>query len=648
MNIHILGGGIGGMSAALHLGRLREQGLIPSTVGIHLLEASTRLGGKAMSQFGRPDAAGQWPGEHGFRFFPNFYRCMPDTLKRIPLTAAHKGAFSLRPDLGDTAFAALTASDEGGMGVGGKIIRIDRSPSLAQLPTTVGRLLAQFHVTPLDVARYTTVLTRFLCTCQDRALETWEHRTLDDFVTEHGFSAGMQDFLRSLRALSAMRASRGSLRTLLFTSVQLLADFDPEYHLWDALLPAPTDHLMLIPWQDELVRLGVAIEFGRRVTGLAFQAGTFGQPGRLASVDTSAGPLGVAADDVVVLAIPWEAARPLLDAAPNLPSTLAGIREVPQRADNLGDGSEPMVGVQFWLRHDVPMVKGHMVYPGAPWAITSISQGQFWRATYTKPLSTVFAAPGLEGILSAIVSAWDAVAPRLGKAPKDCDPLELAQETFAQIREASGASLDWSDVIAWHVDSDIQFSPNRAHCPTPLWVSPAGSYLHRPLPDPGVGNLFVASDWARTETDVGSMESADEAARWAVRAIARGLPVPPPEHRLPEVRPIRLWASLEVMRAVDQWMYDHGLGHALDLNPAVRRGMTRILQRLQAGDDVRDHADDWVAHALGAGARGEVRLPSFPGSGVLGRVIDVFSRFGRARWGDGGADQDLLDALDEP
>ena len=38
-----------------------------------------------------------------------------------------------------------------------------------------------------------------------------------------------------------------------------------------------------------------------------------------------------------------------------------------------------MNGIQFFLERDVPVVNGHTIYIDSPWALTSISQRQFWR-----------------------------------------------------------------------------------------------------------------------------------------------------------------------------------------------------------------------------------------------------------------------------
>src|ERR1700690_551771 len=93
----ILGGGIAGLSAAHEL--------IERGFSVEIFERRSIAGGKARSieavnpvRFGatpsghaprRPGRAARrgLPGEHGFRFFPGFYKHVIDTMRRIPYGA---------------------------------------------------------------------------------------------------------------------------------------------------------------------------------------------------------------------------------------------------------------------------------------------------------------------------------------------------------------------------------------------------------------------------------------------------------------------------------------------------------------------------------------------------------------------------------
>src|ERR687892_2601801 len=86
MRAIVLGGGVAGMSAAHELA---ERGF-----EVVVFEARAAAGGKARS-FPFPGSATQGrsplPGEHGFRFFPGFYRHLPDTMRRIPIAGQPGG-----------------------------------------------------------------------------------------------------------------------------------------------------------------------------------------------------------------------------------------------------------------------------------------------------------------------------------------------------------------------------------------------------------------------------------------------------------------------------------------------------------------------------------------------------------------------------
>ena len=88
----VIGGGVGGLTAAHEL--------VDRGYAVTLYESRPTIGGKARSQpvagtgtGGRQDL----PGEHGFRFYPRFYRHVIDLMQRTPRPGGGTVADSLRP-----------------------------------------------------------------------------------------------------------------------------------------------------------------------------------------------------------------------------------------------------------------------------------------------------------------------------------------------------------------------------------------------------------------------------------------------------------------------------------------------------------------------------------------------------------------------
>jgi uncharacterized protein with NAD-binding domain and iron-sulfur cluster len=81
--VAVLGGGVAGLTAAHELA---ERGF-----AVTVYEQRTLPGGKARSlpvPGSGTDGRADLPAEHGFRFFPAFYRHVPDTMARIPASGA--------------------------------------------------------------------------------------------------------------------------------------------------------------------------------------------------------------------------------------------------------------------------------------------------------------------------------------------------------------------------------------------------------------------------------------------------------------------------------------------------------------------------------------------------------------------------------
>jgi geranylgeranyl pyrophosphate synthase len=189
--------------------------------------------------------------------------------------------------------------------------------------------------------------------------------------------------------------------------------------------------------------------------------------------------------------------------------------------------------IRRWSRFEIPVLHGHVLHIDTEWALTSISQVQFWRPGTLQRYGNDL----VRGILSVDISDWN--SPGLGGIPAtECTRQQVFDEVWAQLQRSLNSKLDTvlsdDDLVGWFLDPDI--TPDRAH-PTqltnkePLLVNLADTWRLRPDATTAIPNLFLASDYVRTYTDLATMEAANEAARRSVNGIldASGHPGPPCE-----------------------------------------------------------------------------------------------------------------------
>lgn len=488
--VAVLGGGIGGLTAAHEL---VERGF-----DVDVYEAEPEAGGKARSQYLAGTATGgrkELPGEHGFRFFPSFYRHVIDTMARIDVPGGNV-ASRIRP------------SEEMGMCEKGASFVFQRHEprdieDFFQVTSTVREFFSKTDVSEADVARFAHAMLRFMVSCDERRVGEYETMSFWDFVGGDQCSPSFQKYIYTTRFMVAMDPKNGSARTVASKAIQILADFFRNGARTDGVLDGPTTERWLEPWYEQLKSKGVRFHFESPVEKLTLAGKRLG--GVLVKGQN------VTADHYV-LALPLDRAQGLI--TPDIAAAdvqLAGVMRLQHALSS-------MVGAQFFFSKPVPVCKGHVAYPDAPWALSSVSQGQFWKSG--SPTSG-YGDGTVQDILSVDISDWDSIAPRLGKAAKDCTAEEVLDEVWAQLEDALGTRIDKKSLVGRHLDRNVVFTPGQPiDNTTPLLVHPPGSYFDRPGADiRGIENLFLASDYVKTNTDLASMEGANEAARRAVNAI---------------------------------------------------------------------------------------------------------------------------------
>lgn len=249
--------------------------------------------------------------------------------------------------------------------------------------------------------------------------------------------------------------------------------------------------------------------------------------------------------DCFVFALPVEVMADLVARQPELVALMPGLAGV----ETLGKQQvEWMNGIQFYLTAEVPIARGHINHVDSAWALTSISQSQFW----PNFPSSGFGDGRVRTILSVDISAWDVPAGPAGKEARDCDFQEVAEETWRQLKQSLNREREvLSDAMLhpatpWHIDDDIAEridkerllarrrrehravqkrkeqrldEPDLLTNAEPLLVNLADSWDLRPKAVTSVANLFLASDYVQTHTNLATMEAANEAARAATNGV---------------------------------------------------------------------------------------------------------------------------------
>jgi len=538
----VLGGGVAGMTAAHEL--------IERGFDVEVYERRKVPGGKARSVKAPGSAIGggqPLPGEHGFRFFPGFYKHVPDTMKRIPYGGQRRGV------LDNLVTTSRIEIIRGGMQPIVLPARLPRSRADLDVLLHARGQFERLGVPAEDIAFYKERLWQVLTSCEARRLDEYEKLGWWYFIGADRRSEAYQQFMAEgmTRSLVAAQAKTASTRTNGDILLQLLFNLVEPGVGADRVLNGPTNEVWIGPWLEHLTRAGVRYHTDARVLALECAKGAITG----AVVEMADGGLHQVTADYYVAALPVEVMARLLSVPiTDADSTLEGLKV-------LADDTAWMNGIQFYLTEDLPLEHGHQIYIDSKWALTSLSQRQFWPHTDF----SAFADGGVRGILSVDISDWTTKGFN-GKTALECAKQEIADEVWLQLKAGlnTGGRAVLEDAqryakYPWFLDDDIHVKDGPHDVTTnlePLLVNKAGTWDLRPDPYTRLPNLFLAADYVRTSTDLATMEGADEAARRAVNAIVDASGVRAPSctlWKLHEPLAFALW------RWHDRRRYERGL-----------------------------------------------------------------------------------------
>ena len=559
----VLGGGVGGLTAAHELA---ERGY-----AVTIVEPKV-LGGKARSitvPGTGTGGRGDLPGEHGFRFFPGFYKNIPDTMRRIPVAGQPDGVVENLVD----ASQELLVVPQGQLWV---LPTPDQAGVLEGMKDIVTAIGVAAAVPANQIVYFVRKLAVFLTSCDERRLGHWENVPWSDFTNAAHFSAAYRTVFGEglTKDLVAAKGSLASTRTVGLMGeafvYALLCQGMPAlrkqsgYGAADRLLDGPTSEVWIDPWVAHLRSLGVTFVDSRRVSAITMDgtrvAGVTLQPTDADGDPVPGGTPETLTADWYVAAMPAEqmarlVTADMIAAAPEL----AGISRL---------RTDWMNGIQFFLNRPLDVaIKGHVAFLDTPWALTAIDQGVFWR----HDIATTYGDGSVKDIFSVDISDFFTPGILFDKPASECTPEQIAQEVWAQMKRSLNSRqqtvLADDMLVRWFLDPAIHY-PQGPTGPAanrePLLINTAGSWADRPEAGTSIENLTLASDYVRTNIDLATMEGANEAGRAAANAIL--------ERSGSSASPAAigtLWqpAELGALRQTDAALYRAGLPNVLDVFP---------------------------------------------------------------------------------
>lgn len=583
----ILGGGVAGMSAAMELiergyeVEVLERQIIPGgkARSIPVMQGEEDHGSKEVhtralrkwAEMGGfdylPDQKRPWlPGEHGFRFFPNFYKHVTDTMSRIP----YYDEGTVEDNLVDTSRVLVCLYDKPG------IVLPERFPrNLAEVRNALQTFL--YAISPRDqiafedIEHFAGCIWRIMSSCKERRFDEYERIGWWNFIGAENRSEAYQKFLAIgiTRSLVAAKARTASTKTIGDIFLQLLFGIIAPDTACNRLLNGPTNVVWIQPWLEFLQEQGVQYHFETSVTGIACENGQITG----VTVEKDGQHMHVTGD-YYIGALPVERMAPLI--TPEMTHVDPGLASLVPLARNV----QWMNGIQYYLKEDVKLTDGHVIFIDSTWALTAVSQKQFWpNIDFEK-----WGDGKTKGLLSVDISEWD--KPGLnGKTARECTRKEIAEEVWEQLQRS--LNVDGQTVLAddnlhyWFLDPDIVNDPTdkaRLSNVEPLLVNRVNTWRLRPDAVTQIPNFFLASDYVRTNTDLATMEGANEAARRAVNGIL--------EHSRSDAARCEIWDlhepdALEPMRAYDKARYEAGLPWDDRLTDAVQMSLKMAQQATQ-------------------------------------------------------------------
>jgi uncharacterized protein with NAD-binding domain and iron-sulfur cluster len=494
IKVLILGGGVAGLSAA--------QELAQRGFAVEIWEASGAVGGRAKSRI-----VDGLPTEHGFHFFPAFYRHLRDTLARVPdeslIAANPKSNLAWLPGQSfspQSVTEQLVASSRVVLARDGKTeLPFDFDVRSWGDALGMAQSFARLGLSPAEVGLALGKLGEVVMAIRTGTEDSLESVTWWDFIEADSQSTAYQEYFGkvAVRWTVAMDPHKASARTIGRIAIQFWmtlaasnaagrsgngASTSTPRAPFAQVLSGPTSTTWLDPWGTYLEqRLNVRIRKHRSVLTIecanhreVSEIVAYQEDGTLTKAivrnrDSRDGAPAANEFDYCICALPIPALSKIVDRSPELRDSEPSLRKIP----DLRRSMNWMVGIQFFLKKDVPVARGGIMLRDSPWALTATSQLQFWKqkvweltaggvAIQRPPFLAKPADRLVKGVLSVIISDWDKRGHFQDRTARSSTEEQLFWEVWQELKahlnnqpdaggEFRGPVLEDENLIGYHL-----------------------------------------------------------------------------------------------------------------------------------------------------------------------------------------------------
>ncbi len=563
--VAIFGGGIAGLTAAHELINTTE-------FDVTVYEKRNLLGGKARSFDRIIEKNGikvSVPAEHGFRFFPSFYKHLDGIMKDVEYNGKDVTKHFRPMDVVRVFLMKAPCFD--------LPLRLHNFDYIFASKKTRSAVVEEYGITDSHQKYFINRVIQILLSSEERFKEEFDNLDWWEYLEAESSGKGFQDVLARGLSRGLVAANPRTMNTR--TGAQILEQlfYDILYrNSADRVLDGPTSSVWIDPWIEYLRSKGVRFITGSEVVGFISSVGgddtNAGQGADRISLKSvvcanGLGDFKVDADHFL-MALPLEKMYCLLGGShqdardqmdqrdrdsfvddlltedPALANIITLYEGIKARYSNKEKdlSVDWMVGMQIYSKQKLDFCKGHIIIADSPWAITLLHQNQFWEDRFNNEIK---ANSGIESIVSLIICDWNTPVCAEAKKPcrhfdqecqgkgcikpaKNCDKPTLYKEVLRQINicihqsedEMKMTPIDEDQVMGFVLDGLLwDDAKDEWQNDEPLFINLRGLTNLRPTARTRISNMFLAGDYIRTNTNLATMESACESGKRAVNAI---------------------------------------------------------------------------------------------------------------------------------